>query len=312
MTVHEIGRTIEIDPVDYVNTESGIEDSPVGLIIPMMSKNPPTHYLTCDGSIYNINDWPFLAQHIHDEFGSYNFFGGDGTTTFAVPDLRGEFLRGSGSASRNTGEGATVGAHQDPTRVPHFHTHKSGSDRWIGAYVPDGGVIPYNVECPTKNSAYIVYTNGNTNGSAAFVKQTTSYSSRPTNTSVLYCIKAEPTHFMKVEGKDCYSYEKHLVGYWVDGKPLYEKTVVVPGPAEANHHYLCPHGIINYDKIFTTTSFALSSEKSSAVGGHIFPTIDNGLESNIGAYISNENIIYFANASRSDMELYINVRWTEK
>lgn len=47
-----------------------------------------------------------------------NFFGGDRVTTFAVPDLRGEFLRGSGTATRNTGRGAAVGVHQNLTQIP--------------------------------------------------------------------------------------------------------------------------------------------------------------------------------------------------
>ena len=83
----EIGRAITIDPLEYVNSESGIEDTPVGNIITYMGNNAPKHYLICDGGEYNIVDYPYLAQHFTDEFGSVNYFGGDGTTTFAVPDL---------------------------------------------------------------------------------------------------------------------------------------------------------------------------------------------------------------------------------
>ena len=83
----EIGRAITIDPLEYANSESGIEDTPVGHIIHYMGNNAPKHYLICDGGEYNIVDYPYLAQHFTDEFGSVNYFGGDGTTTFAVPDL---------------------------------------------------------------------------------------------------------------------------------------------------------------------------------------------------------------------------------
>ena len=309
----EIGRAISIDPLDYVNTESGIEDTPVGTIIPVMATIAPPHYLACTGQIVNIADYPALAEHFKTNFGTYNYFGGNGTSTFAVPDLRGEFLRGSGSASRNTGEGATVGAHQDPTRVPHFHTHKSGSDRWIGAYVPDGGVIPYNVECPTKNSAYIVYTNGNTNGSAAFVKQTTSYSSRPTNTSVLYCIKAEPTHFMKVEGKDCYSYEKHLVGYWVDGKPLYEKTVIIQGGPSGTNIRLA-HNITNYETIFVAQGSVILKHHPTGINdnGVVIPFCTASQTDSVGSWVDGDDIVVSAGTNRTGWTYYINIRWTEK
>ena len=85
-----IGRKynqIIIDPVEYINTTQGIEDAPIGHIISYMGNNAPKHYLICDGTEYNISDYPYLAQHFKNEYGSYNYFGGDGTTTFAVPEL---------------------------------------------------------------------------------------------------------------------------------------------------------------------------------------------------------------------------------
>lgn len=82
----EIGRTITIDPLEYVNTKSGIEDTPVGEIIRTIGNETPKHYLLCDGSTHNIADYPYLAQYFKDTFGSINVFGGDGTTTFGVPD----------------------------------------------------------------------------------------------------------------------------------------------------------------------------------------------------------------------------------
>lgn len=85
--VQEIGRSVTIDPVEYVNTQSGIEDTPVGHIISHMGTKAPKHYLICDGTEYTILDYPHLANHILDEFGSYNFFGGDGEATFAVPTI---------------------------------------------------------------------------------------------------------------------------------------------------------------------------------------------------------------------------------
>ena len=87
-TVAEIGRQTAIDPVNYVNTQSGIEDTPVGHIMFYMGASAPKHYLVCDGSEYNITDYPYLSQHIEDGFGAFNHFGGDGIDTFAVPNLQ--------------------------------------------------------------------------------------------------------------------------------------------------------------------------------------------------------------------------------
>jgi microcystin-dependent protein len=86
-SIQEIGRQIIIDPVEHINKTQGIEDAPVGHIISHMGNNAPAHYLICDGTEYTIEDYPDLAQHFIDEFGSVNCFGGDGVTTFAVPNI---------------------------------------------------------------------------------------------------------------------------------------------------------------------------------------------------------------------------------
>lgn len=62
------------------------QESPIGSVISYMGDIVPDHYLLMDGSIYNINDYPALANHFLTIYGSYNIFGGDGLTTFAVPN----------------------------------------------------------------------------------------------------------------------------------------------------------------------------------------------------------------------------------
>ena len=95
VNVQEINRQITIDSLEHVNTTQGIEDTPIGHVISYMGSTAPKHYLICDGSEYNIGDYPYLAQHMIDNFGIVNYFGGDGEITFAVPDLRDEFLIGT-------------------------------------------------------------------------------------------------------------------------------------------------------------------------------------------------------------------------
>jgi hypothetical protein len=73
--------------VEHINDTQSIEDTPVGHIISHMGTVAPKHYLICDGSEYNISDYPYLVQHIIDNFGTVNYFGGDGESTFCVPDL---------------------------------------------------------------------------------------------------------------------------------------------------------------------------------------------------------------------------------
>lgn len=85
---------ITIDPMNYIDTEQGIQDTPVGELITKIGSKVPAHYLLCDGTEYNITDYPYLAQAIKDEFGTFNYYGGDGTTTFAVPNKpSGKFIK---------------------------------------------------------------------------------------------------------------------------------------------------------------------------------------------------------------------------
>ena len=103
-------KSITIDPVEYINTTQGIEDTPVGHIISHIGNTAPKHYLICDGTEYNISDYPYLAQHFMDEFGSYNCFGGDGTNTFAVPDHEIEYKSIVPVMSSNEQNGYVVSA----------------------------------------------------------------------------------------------------------------------------------------------------------------------------------------------------------
>lgn len=202
--IQEIGRSITIDPVEYINTQNGIEDTPVGHILTHMGTKAPKHYLMCNGTEYNILDYPYLAQHFKDEFGSYNYFGGDGITTFAVPDLRGEFLRGTGTNSHineklgiTEGSGANVGKHQDATTERGISINTTGAG-WIriGSRMDTlGNTSVINPDTSKKSGVYDVKWNLSWDASG---NKAEDYTSRPTNTSVLYCIKYEPTYYMNV------------------------------------------------------------------------------------------------------------------
>lgn len=176
------------------NLKNNTDLTPTGTVISYMGNNVPTGYLSCDGTVYNISDYPKLAEQIKTEFGSYNYFGGDGSTTFAVPDLRGEFLRGTGKATRNTGSGASVGVHQDGTKEPFINIGKTSSETTshLNIYM-DNDVdnvrkdadVYYKPETSLTAYQFIADKNITTTTKAT----TYAYSTRPTNTAVLYCIK---------------------------------------------------------------------------------------------------------------------------
>lgn len=196
--------------------------TPVGTIISVMSNSCPTNYLTCNGQVVNIADYPELATHFETQFGSKNYFGGDGTTTFAVPDLRGEFLRGAGTNSHSgEGSGTNVGSHQAATIIPRIHTANG-----TGGPVTYGkGLSVANVDAYASDSDKTYYYMKTESISSAESGSSTikTYTTRPTNTSVQYCI-AVKNIFM--DGGINYSEDEQIVGSWIDGKPLYQKTFI--------------------------------------------------------------------------------------
>lgn len=192
--------------------------APIGTIISYMGTTAPQDYLICDGSTYNIADYKQLSDFFAAQFGSANFFGGDGVTTFKVPDLRGEFLRGSGTNGHSgEGDGRPVGLHQAATIHIEIDTEKN-TGRGYAPYSVSDNLIVKNCDKNFRQSS-------SQDGTTFFTATKTPgelyagfFTSRPTNTSVLYCIKA-------VAAGDVYSTEERVVGTWIDGKPIYQKTL---------------------------------------------------------------------------------------
>lgn len=239
----------------------------VGEIKSYMGTTPPESFLACDGAIYNIADYPYLAQHFLINFGKTNFFGGDGVDTFSVPDLRGEFLRGSGKNGHvNQGNGANVGIHQNATRFPYYQ------------YYADENIKKAIIFSNSINSANypdsIDGTEGKRQGSlwldgtldTSVTNQYTSFLSRPTNTSVLYCIRYKPAFMADNEG---------MLELEAEINAVRQKTVTVKNllATEEGHPLDATQGKVLNDKI---TSFlkdfiilrTFSSNNSVTIGAY--------------------------------------------
>ena len=163
---------------------SGGDCAPIGNIISFMGTIAPNGYLTCDGAVLNIVDYPRLASHFETQFGSKSYFGGDGSTTFAVPDLRNEFLRGyHGEAELQlSGE---IGIHQDATEHKVFLLNNGTLYGYT--HTPTASDQANNVD--TRINAQTNATSNYVKGSVSNSTAGTHYTARPTNVAVLYCIK---------------------------------------------------------------------------------------------------------------------------
>lgn len=189
-----INITDDDDSALYVGDVKELIDvlEPVGKIMAYMGLKAPKNYLICDGGEYNIADYPKLAAHFAEEFGSVDYFGGDGTTTFKIPDLRGEFLRGTGTNNYSEqGNGSEVGEHQDGSIINSLF--KYGNDNII--YIPYKGQHFYSITPESADSTILLPQSSGRSlykpSSTDSYSETTvnAYTARPTNTSVLYCIK---------------------------------------------------------------------------------------------------------------------------
>lgn len=209
----------------YLGGRADAGFTPVGTIIAVMGNSAPTNYLACNGQTVNIADYPELAAYFKEQFGSANYFGGDGTTTFKICDLRGEFLRGTGTNSHGngSGNGANVGVHQDATAIPYVANYATASNpniQMLGnqnqsvSYMDDDGARKSSSDAVIK---YTKVTGTQTSTGGTSDLRTT----RPTNTSVLFCIATKNIY---LNPSLDYSTDEKVVGIWIDGKTIYQKT----------------------------------------------------------------------------------------
>ncbi len=101
---------------EYAN-QNGI---PAGTIVYFAATMPPAGYLKADGSAVGRETYPELFAAIGTTFGS-----GDGKTTFNLPDLRGEFVRGFDDG-RGVDTGHAFGHNQNDSVENHQHLTTAG------------------------------------------------------------------------------------------------------------------------------------------------------------------------------------------
>ena len=94
--------------------------APAGSISAFAGLTAPAGYLLCDGSQVSRTTYSDLYAVVGDTFGA-----GDGTTTFNLPDLRGEFIRGF-DGGRGADAGRVFGSFQADEFASHSHTGISG------------------------------------------------------------------------------------------------------------------------------------------------------------------------------------------
>ena len=145
-------------------TVSGV---PTGTVIFTASSSAPTGFLKANGALVSRTTYAALFSVIGTTFGV-----GDGSTTFALPDLRGEFIRGWGDGG-GVDAGRELGSAQADNFKSHVHAIRgiSGTN-W-------SGMNGYNYGIGQSDAGY------QTNK----IQETGGTETRPRNVALLACIK---------------------------------------------------------------------------------------------------------------------------
>ena len=118
---------------------------------------------------------------------------GDGSTTFVLPDLSGEFIRGAGTNSHSgQGDGGTVGQHQDATELP-ICMFRQGTFVTNNDSNPVANNAPKKVdkEIPLATADGVGIDNTLTGTTYSTTLDSIAYTVKPTNTSLNYFMKVK-------------------------------------------------------------------------------------------------------------------------
>ena len=103
-----------------------------------------------------------------------------------------------------------------------------------------------------------------------------------------------------------YSTEEHIVGKWIDGKTVYEKTIYM-GTVNNNDGVVLQHSIssLNIDKMLSITGFAYTPTQFRNIPhGYIGQEYANGYADN--------NTLFIASKGYAIGECYLTIKYTKK
>mgnify|MGYP003119600907 CR=1 FL=1 len=152
-----------------VTLDGGGVGSPAGSVIYHAANTAPSGFLKANGAAVSRSTYAALFTAIGTTFGS-----GDGSSTFNVPDLRGEFMRGWDD-SRGIDSGRSFGSAQ----ADKFKQHNHSADAKTDYYTYYGSDKFYSVRTSGAGGAHYTKYVNNTGGTET----------RPRNIALLACIK---------------------------------------------------------------------------------------------------------------------------
>ena len=295
-------KTNEISAVAAMSVAEGMP-TPIGTIVQYDGEIPPADYLLCDGTEYNIGDYPDLSNQIKTNYGSANYYGGDGAKTFSVPNIdNGVKYIDENSDNQNAIDisGQSI---QPVKTTDYIHTlwsyTNAASNKYVGkitATYTNGGATNAYVAIYINNKE--VWRSAQTSGyDKILINQNMAipangiieikygwpgYHNDDANADVtgkmtvlhyrIYCIKALPAAIRQL---DAYSTDETIIGRWIDGKPIYRKVsdAISVNGVNAGQFPTLPFKIDSIENIIHTS------------------IIDNGMYMPVGSWINTDGTI---------------------
>jgi len=163
----------------WTSNVSAVGDTPVGAVQYFAMPSAPNGWLVADGSAVSRSVFSALYAKIGTTYGT-----GDGTSTFNLPDLSGQFVRGWNCTASGYDQGRVFGSVQQDEIETHGHNfcYFSASNGSNLAYLSG-----------QQGSSSLLSHSTASNSSACSVRPTGGTETRPVNIAMLPCIKYEIT-----------------------------------------------------------------------------------------------------------------------
>ena len=224
-----------------INAQVSGDTLPIGTVLPYTNETAPENWLVCDGSELDRTEYNHLFAIIGTTFG-----GGDGSTTFNLPNLKGRTIVGLDAEDTDFNAiGKTLGEKTHTLTVAEMpeHTHKFRASTKLGndegtttygektsgnvisgnygnAIQKEGSSQSHNNIQPSFIGVYIIKAKQSAGVVATVVDSLESTSA----TDALSAKKGKELN-EKITRNSTYSTEEQAVGTWIDGKTIYRKVI---------------------------------------------------------------------------------------
>ena len=158
--------------------------TPSGMVSFFAMSSAPSGWLKANGALVSRTTYAALFSSIGTTFGV-----GDGSTTFGLPDMRGQFPRGWAD-NGSVDAGRSFGSAQSGQNLAHRHnTAIDGVAGTSAAYQAQAGLTTYSTANGGYESYYARGIADSTEANASTSSTSGGAETRPVNVALLACIK---------------------------------------------------------------------------------------------------------------------------